>query len=223
MMVLGIETSTEVCSAGLADVDGRTFERSLVESHIHSEKLLILVQNVCREAALPLDGVDAVAISEGPGSFTGLRIGMSTAKGLCYALQKPVVAVSTLQAIAEGVFRKNPESKRVVVCVDARQGDFYVGFFGNHAGMAEPECEVTIRTLQDIAGQNVSGAVVVTDRWGEFQEAMGNKVECIELRAYCRGDSVARIGIRKIAGGKTSDLASLEPRYLKDFVVRSAQ
>ncbi len=125
MTVLGIETSTAVCSVGLVNESGMRIERSLVESHIHSEKLLTLIQDVCEDQKMALSKLDGVAISIGPGSFTGLRIGLSTAKGLCYVLGKPLVAVPTFEAIATCVCMSHPGCVRVIVCVDAKQGDYY--------------------------------------------------------------------------------------------------
>ncbi|MEX0737393.1 MAG: tRNA (adenosine(37)-N6)-threonylcarbamoyltransferase complex dimerization subunit type 1 TsaB, partial [Bacteroidota bacterium] len=84
---------------GLQIDGGEYVERSLVESHIHSEKLLTLVQEVLAEAGVSLHQIDAVAVSLGPGSFTGLRIGLSTAKGLSYSLDRPLIAVPTFEAI----------------------------------------------------------------------------------------------------------------------------
>jgi tRNA threonylcarbamoyl adenosine modification protein YeaZ len=78
-------------------------EKSLTETHIHSEKLLTLIQELCDEQKLKLSQLDGVAVSIGPGSFTGLRIGLSTAKGLCFALEKPLIAVPTFVSIAKSV------------------------------------------------------------------------------------------------------------------------
>jgi tRNA threonylcarbamoyladenosine biosynthesis protein TsaB len=115
MTVLGIETSTAVCSVGLANDSGSCTEQSLVESHIHSEKLLTLVRGVCEDQKFALSQLDSVAISIGPGSFTGLRIGLSTAKGICYSLGIPLIAVPAFEAIADAVFACHPKFDRVVV------------------------------------------------------------------------------------------------------------
>ncbi len=90
MTILGLETSTAVCSVGLYREDKHDVEVSLRESHIHSEKLLTIVQQALRSGETTLEQLDAIAVSIGPGSFTGLRIGLSTAKGLSFALDTPV-------------------------------------------------------------------------------------------------------------------------------------
>ncbi|MGB2867992.1 MAG: tRNA (adenosine(37)-N6)-threonylcarbamoyltransferase complex dimerization subunit type 1 TsaB [Bacteroidota bacterium] len=220
MTVLGIETSTEVCSVGLADEQGRTKECSLVESRIHSEKLLTLVQQVCEDGNTPLGKVDAFAISIGPGSFTGLRIGLSSTKGLCYALGKPIVAVPTFQAVAEAIMRDRQEVKDVLVCIDAKQGDFYVGSYEAADGSARPRHEVGIRKLEEVGVLMAAGQVVATDRVQQLESLAADAGSCSEIHKYYRGDSVAGIGLRKLLAHDVSDLASLEPRYLKDFIVR---
>lgn len=102
MNLLGIETSTAACGVAVVSDGGMNVERSIVEAHIHSEKLLTLVRTVLGEAKIGLNEIDAVAVSIGPGSFTGLRIGLSSAKGLCYALEKPLLTVPTFDAIEIG-------------------------------------------------------------------------------------------------------------------------
>lgn len=219
MTVIGIETSTDVCSVGLADEKGRTKERSLVESRIHSEKLLTLLREVCDEAGASLEDIDAFAVSVGPGSFTGLRIGLSSAKGLCYALQKPIIAVSTFQGVAETIIRER-NVKNVLVCIDAKQGDFYIGSYEAADGTARVNHEVEIRKLSAMGDLMAPGLVIATDRVQELEQLAAGAGFCTEAHKYYRGDSVARIGLRKLIAHDVSDLASLEPRYLKDFIVR---
>ena len=129
MTILGIETSTAVCSVGLANEFDLRAEKSIIETHIHSEKLLTLIQELCDEQKMKLSQLDGVAVSIGPGSFTGLRIGLSTAKGLCFALEKPLIAVSTFASIAKSVTISHPEYARIIVCIDAKQREYYIGVY----------------------------------------------------------------------------------------------
>src|ERR1700722_5880579 len=99
-IILNIETSTAVCSAALAK-DGKVIAlQESAQANVHAEKLAIFINVLMEQAALPYSAIDAIAIGTGPGSYTGLRIGTSTAKGLCYALDKPLLAIPTLQAMA---------------------------------------------------------------------------------------------------------------------------
>lgn len=107
-MILCLETSTKVCSVALGH-NGKllALKESFDEKYSHSEKLTLYIQEVCSQAKTSLKDMDAIAVSKGPGSFTGLRIGVSTAKGLCYALEKPLIAVNTLEAMAVSAIQKN--------------------------------------------------------------------------------------------------------------------
>lgn len=226
MRVLGIETSTAVCGVGLQIDGGEYVERSLVESHIHSEKLLTLVQEVLAEAGVSLHQIDAVAVSLGPGSFTGLRIGLSTAKGLSYSLERPLIAVPTFEAIAEAVRAVNAPVREIVVVMDARQGEFYTGRYRvTAAGDVEIMDEVRVMRLEDAVAliPTEGEALVVTDALPLVRSAVRQEVAVEDVHPYCRGGVVANIGRRKLAANELADTALLEPLYLKDFVVRSAE
>ena len=98
--ILLIETASEVCAAAIA-IDGRTIALAEdADQARHAERLTLLIAECCRQASLKLSDLDAVAVSRGPGSYTALRVGVSTAKGICFALDKPLIAVDTLQALA---------------------------------------------------------------------------------------------------------------------------
>ena len=108
MMILCLETSTKSCSVALGQ-NGKliALKESFDEKHSHAENLTLYIQEVIKKAGISLKDIDAVAVSKGPGSFTGLRIGVSTAKGLCYALNKPLIGVNSLEAMALGVIQKS--------------------------------------------------------------------------------------------------------------------
>src|SRR5262249_1762963 len=104
----------------------------------HSEELLMLVDEVMREANWGKDGFDALVCGAGPGSFTGLRIGLATAKGLCYAAQRPLVLVSSLQALAARASGPDGGGQRVCAVLDAHKGEVYAGLFSIEAGVPRP-------------------------------------------------------------------------------------
>ncbi len=221
MTILGIETSTAVCSVGLADEFGLQSERSLIESHIHSEKLLTLIQELCNEQKMKLSQLDGVAISIGPGSFTGLRIGLSTAKGLCFALEKPLIAVPTFLSIAKSAALSHPECARIIVCIDAKQREYYIGVYEQDNG--------DIREMQSVQTVSLSSALtaislktlIVTDRTDEVKTKFGDSIIVEDVFSYCRGNIVARIAVERWKDGKRKLWEQLEPIYLKDFVVRT--
>lgn len=224
MTVLGIETSTAVCSVGLFRDGVHELEHSLHESHIHSEKLLTLVQQVVDTAGIRLSALDALAVSIGPGSFTGLRIGLSTAKGLAFSLGKYLVAVPTLDAIAESGRQWHRAISSIRVVLDAKRDEWYVGEFRVVDETIEPMSPVSVRRTEDAVGnlEDSSAALVLTDNVPHLRRLIAESIQIEDVHSYCRGGVVAALGARKALAGEYADVRDLEPVYLKDFVVRSA-
>jgi tRNA threonylcarbamoyladenosine biosynthesis protein TsaB len=219
MIVLGLETSTAACGAALASDEGWCVEKVLVEAHIHSEQLLRLVSNVLSEATLSLDALDAVAVSIGPGSFTGLRISVSSAKGLCVALEKPMVTVPTFDAIAATAASHMADHDRLLIAVDAKRNDYYTAIYSS--GKSGFVIEQAVRVLNESGVQEllqqIPNALVVTDQVERFRQLGSGTV--LPLSEYCRASSVATIGLKKVRAKEFADPTSTEPMYLKEFVV----
>lgn len=213
MTVLGIETSTAVCSVGLVFGE-RTFHRALREDRIHSEKLLTLVDGVLREAECPVEGLDGVAVARGPGSFTGLRIGVSAAKGLVMAGRASLVGVPTMDAAVRGARAAGLFPDGGVVLMDARQGDWYVGVYDASGAAVHMAVEP-----HAIALARCQGCAVMTDR-PESIRSLASVV--LDLHDYVRGDVVALLGHERLRLGHRDDVAAFEPVYLKEFIIRSA-
>ncbi|MDR2963613.1 MAG: tRNA (adenosine(37)-N6)-threonylcarbamoyltransferase complex dimerization subunit type 1 TsaB [Bacteroidales bacterium] len=130
MYILSIETATEQCSVALHTCEGKfVVQKNAVLPNAHSEQLGALIEELLRAQAIAPQKLAAIAISEGPGSYTGLRIGTSLAKGMCFALAIPLIAVNTLQALAlsiqEKITRKLPENTVFVPMIDARRMEVY--------------------------------------------------------------------------------------------------
>ena len=232
MTILGIETSTAVCSVGLARLGSLNIgaqangydvqmEKSLFESHIHSEKLLTLIQELCDGQKLELSQLDGVAVSIGPGSFTGLRIGLSTAKGLCFALEKPLIAVPTFASIATSVIWAHPECVRVIVCIDAKQREYYIGVYDQSNGTLQEERAVHIGSIASALTSVTLKTMIVTDHIDEVQAESSDSIIVEKVFPYCRGDVTAQIAIEKWNTKNRRTWEQLEPMYLKDFIVRT--
>ena len=128
MLILGIETSAKACSAALCR-DGELLAQSYERTGLtHSRTLLPMIENMLSNTETPKDAIDMVAVAQGPGSFTGIRIGISTAKGLCWGLDIPAVGVSTLEAMAQSA-RFVPEGTIVCPAMDARRSQLYNALF----------------------------------------------------------------------------------------------
>ena len=129
--ILNIETSTSVCSVCLA-TDGEVVAiRESHERNSHAENITLFCEQVVREAGLSFEDLDAVAVSKGPGSYTGLRIGVSTAKGYCYALNIPLIAIGTLTSLANGMLTRSGDAGEAlyVPLLDARRMEVYSAVF----------------------------------------------------------------------------------------------
>lgn len=224
MNILGIETSSSVCSVGFVNGRGWSVERSLEDPHIHSEKLLTLMKNVLREAEADLESVDAIAISIGPGSFTGLRIGLSTAKGLCFSLGLRLIDIPTFDAVAQAALESDSRAAKVCVAVDAKQGEFYFGSTERRDDGTPSAMKVRTQRLEDIVLPEYAGdgSLWITDRLEVIRDR-GIPSELVRpYNAFCKGDVVARLASGKYEKRDFADLAAVEPMYLKDFVVKKA-
>ncbi len=224
MNILGIETSSAVCSVGLVNGRGLSIERNIIDPHIHSEKLLTLVEEVLRQAELESGDLDAVAVSIGPGSFTGLRIGLSSAKGLCYAHNTKLIAVSTFDAIVQAVNDSKPVSSVINIVIDAKQGEFYFGSTDRRNNQDHSCMNVHARRLEEFHWLELSSkpTLWVTDRPEIIQGYGIPSAFVLGLSSFCKGDAVARLGIGKYNRNEFADLASVVPMYLKEFIVKPA-
>jgi len=199
-MILGIETATDVCSTALAHNGKIVGEQSVAEKNIHSEKLLLLIDQLLRESMLSKKELRAIAVSIGPGSFTGLRIGLSTAKGLAVALNIPVLAVPTLDAIAESFRRTTAKRDDLMFCatIDAKRNEAYYAFYS---------IGDDVRRLSEFS--IASKAVIATEA-----QLKGATIDQPTISA----SSVALLAERRENEFMVSDFSLLEPLYLRDFV-----
>lgn len=229
-LILCIETGTDICSVGIAK-DGELLSlRESDEGRDHARKVAVFVDELLRETGIAPDELDAVAVGKGPGSYTGLRIGVSFAKGLCYGLQKPLVAVGSLDALTE-VAREDYEAgivsvdgwERAWLCpmVDARRMEVYAQVF-DAAGSAQT----------GVSAEVVDGESFGTFRHGDRPFVIFGSgarkcaevlpdAQLIEVTPSARG--LARLAQQALDAGQTEDIAYFEPFYLKDFVVTTSR
>ena len=229
-LILCIETGTDICSVGIAK-DGELLSlRESDEGRDHARKVGLFVDELFRETGIAPDDLDAVAVGKGPGSYTGLRIGVSFAKGLCYGLQKPLLAVGSLDALTE-VAREDYEAgiisverwEDAVLCpmVDARRMEVYAQLFdaqgealgGVSAEAVGPESFAEYRTGDRPFVIFGSGARKCAD--------VLTGATLVEVTPSARG--LVRLAQAALDAGRTEDIAYFEPFYLKDFVVTTSK
>lgn len=229
-LILCIETGTDVCSVGIAK-DGELLSlRESDEGRDHARKVGVFVDELLRETGIAPEDLDAVAVGKGPGSYTGLRIGVSFAKGLCYGLQKPLVAVGSLDALAE-VAREDYEAgilsvegwENAYLCpmVDARRMEVYAQVF-DADGRPQSEVSAEVIDMESFAAFRGQGRPFVIFGSGARKCAdVLPDATLVEVTPSARG--LARLAQQALDEGRTVDIAYFEPFYLKDFVVTTSR
>jgi tRNA threonylcarbamoyladenosine biosynthesis protein TsaB len=225
-VILGIETATSICSVGIASGEKMIAELRFDIKNIHAEVLSESIKQALRLSGTDLKNIEAFAVSIGPGSFTGLRIGLATAKGLAFASGKPLVAVSTLQAQAAAGNQYSVDSNQwsVVPVIKARAGEVYVARFQNAWPMPTPKSGEVLLAVQDFSKWLQLPAILCGNGVAMLQargilENLSDRMIVPESAAPLSGGLVARLGAIKLTAGEVADLATLEPRYLQEFAI----
>ncbi|MCR4443081.1 MAG: tRNA (adenosine(37)-N6)-threonylcarbamoyltransferase complex dimerization subunit type 1 TsaB [Peptococcaceae bacterium] len=220
MLVLGIESSTPVASVALVSAGGLKGEMTLNTGLTHSEQLLPLIDDLLRQTGCSLDKVEGIAVAGGPGSFTGLRIGMATAKGLAQGRGIPLAGVPTLKALA---YRNAAGRGLVSALLNARRQEVYAALFrfeDNALKQVLPACAIS--PLQwagklDEYGEPVvlagDGAAVYREIW---EKVLGSRAVFLPpVFSIASAASVAWLGREKLMDGQSDDLYRLKPDYIR--------
>ena len=226
MKVLLIETATQVCSVALAEGDSIIARRESDEPNAHSSHLAVYVDEILNECGLKPADIDAVCVSSGPGSYTGLRIGVSSAKGLCYALGKPLIAVPTLESMAALYYRQHSDYQGMVCpMIDARRMECYTMMVKGGQGQMEILRDTHADILDDADQLSLFNSFLdrgevtfIGDGAAKTQPLLGTHPNArFDLDFRLSAEGMADIAVRKLAEGKTEDIAYFEPFDLKDF------
>jgi tRNA threonylcarbamoyladenosine biosynthesis protein TsaB len=225
-LILNIETATEVCSVALAR-DGKLLSiRESGGGYTHAENITVFINEIVSEAEISLNDIDAVSVSKGPGSYTGLRIGVSTAKGLCFALNKPLLAINTLLSLANNFQTSNlkPQTPNLLCpMLDARRMEVYCAVYDSALYEVMPTAAVIIdeNSFAEILKTNAvyffgNGALkckpVVQHQNAVFVEDVSPSAA-----------AMVSLSEKLFAENKFENTAYFEPFYLKDFVAIKAK
>ncbi len=234
-MILGIETATPVCSVGIADGDRVIAEISFDIKNLHDRVLADAVQQMLRWSGGSLAQIDAIAVSAGPGSFTGLRIGMGVAKGLAFAQNKPVVAVNTLLLQAAAAARHaqtfaqgrglEPSTVHIMPLLKSRRGEIYAAAYSAQIPLPAQIEAGKVITVADFPASFPSPVVLCGNGVALLQEAgilksFEHVLVLAENEARLSGGLAARLGEIKFRRGEAIEAESLEPFYVQEFVVK---
>ncbi len=213
-LILLIETATANCSAALARDGVVLSERSSDDGYVHAELLAVFIQECLDEVKVKASDLEAIGVSIGPGSYTGLRVGLSTAKGLAYGLQIPILPIPTLEALARTAAAHHPEAYAWFSAIDARRAEVYL--YRKGPGDAQGPSPVILDTtpwttwLDSPVGEVVvsgDGASKVVDWW-----AIPGVKDC---GIRCAARHLMELAEELYEQGNWEDIAYLEPQYLK--------
>ncbi len=226
-VILNIETSTEVCSVNISRHGQLMAERESSEGMNHSRLLTIYIDELFRETAYPASALDAVAISKGPGSYTGLRIGVSVAKGLCYSLDIPLVAVGTLDAagkyvaeIYEEFIPKDGQQMKTLLCpmIDARRMEVYTAVYNIKGENMEP---VSAKVINDnsFSGLLQNHRILFFGNGADkCRDALHHPNAIFAGPAKASARFMIKYAEEKYNNRQWEDVAYFEPYYLKEFI-----
>jgi len=223
-LILCIESATEVCSVVLARDEKILGVRESSSRNVHSAMLTLFIEEIIQSTGFEIAALDAIAVSMGPGSYTGLRIGVATAKGLCYALDKPLIAVPTLQAMAMGMNYQLPitnDQSGILFCpmIDARRMEVYAAVYDqNNREVREAAAEV----IDAFSFQELLAAHTIVfggEGADKCKTVMGEHPNVMFIDGFkTSAKFMVELAGEKFRQKQFKNLAYFEPFYLKDFV-----
>lgn len=215
-LILNIETSTKVCSVALGK-DGECIESSTIhdDKYSHAEKLNILIEALMQQVGIELGQLHAIAVSKGPGSYTGLRIGVSTAKGLCYGLDIPLVSVNSLLAMANS---QTQLGGTLCPMIDARRMEVFTAVFDHQLN----ELQATHAAIIDEGSFNdrlAEGPVYFFGNGSDkCAEVITHENAHFVKDVITSAESMCSISEQRFNASELEDVAYFEPFYLKEFM-----
>lgn len=214
--LLLIESSNEICSVALSQEKSIIQEKYINKPNSHSVYLAPFVNEVLNNATMSINELDGVVISDGPGSYTGLRIGSSLAKGICLGAGIPLMAVSTLKGLAKKALNDYPSVDQAIALVDARRSDAYIGVYNQQLKPIIKEQFITINSELKIEKSN---AVVVGSGAMKFINELDVKKELKHSESVLYAIDLLDEAMLKWAKQDFVDLTSYEPNYIKSVFV----
>ena len=216
--IIHIETATTTCSVAAGENGVLLAVRSVHDGYKHAENVLRLFEEVMQEAGWKNDELSAIAVSAGPGSYTGLRIGVSTAKGLCYALDIPLIAVSTLYSLASGFRRKFPDSEALICpMLDARRMEVYSALFSKNLDRLKPDAPLIVEGLDSVPEILEQSIVFFGDGAEKCEVVLAHPNASFNKSIQISAEDMLQSAYDLYQTQTFADLAYFEPEYLKPY------
>jgi len=217
MKILGIDTATPILALGIVDGDKVLSEIRFNAGQTHAQILLPNIEKILKDSSLQLEDLDGIALSIGPGSFTGLRIGLATAKGLCFASGKPLLTVPTLDGL---VYFNRSLPYPLVPVLDAKKNEVYSAVYNNREGVLERISDYWVLSVEKLVAKIPEEVIFLGLGLEVFQDRL--KELCGEKAHFLAGEknlpsgsSIAFLGLEKFRRSEFEDLEKAEPLYLR--------
>ncbi|MGG5506551.1 MULTISPECIES: tRNA (adenosine(37)-N6)-threonylcarbamoyltransferase complex dimerization subunit type 1 TsaB [unclassified Myroides] len=218
IVLLNVETATKNCSVSLS-VDGTLVGMKEIaeENFSHAEKLHVFIEAILKENGYSMQDLSAIAVSQGPGSYTGLRIGVSSVKGLCYGLNIPMIALDTLQIVAKQL---QVENGWIIPMIDARRMEVFCAIFSHEGEMVKP---IEAKVIDETSFSELEGETPVYFLGDGAMKCVSvltaaNFHFCPTI-VYPSAKEMVTLSYEKFQAKDFVDVAYFEPYYLKDFVM----
>lgn len=213
--ILHLETATKVCSVALSK-DGKLIQQKETEEdgYSHGENLTLFIEEVVHAARISMKDLSAVSVASGPGSYTGLRIGVATAKGICYALKIPLIAIDALTSLCEIAREKHPE-KTLCPMIDARRMEVFSMIQSADNTILKP---ISADILDETSYEDFTPFVYFGDGAAKMKDVWKSQSKISDLGIKCAARGQVRLAHFAFQDENFEDVAYFEPFYLKDFI-----
>ena len=218
--ILQIETATQACSVAIS-ADGKTIAlKEAIAPNIHAGRLTLFIEEVMKQAGLAYTDLDAVAVSKGPGSYTGLRIGVSTAKGLCFATDKPLISIPTLDLMTAG-FLAADQHYDGLVCpmIDARRLEVYTALYTAQCEVVQPVSAMIIDETAFSTELALGPVTFIGDGAEKCRPVIQSANAAFSTDNFNSAAHMSALAFAAFQISNFEDVAYFEPFYLKDFML----
>ncbi|MDZ4758267.1 MAG: tRNA (adenosine(37)-N6)-threonylcarbamoyltransferase complex dimerization subunit type 1 TsaB [Bacteroidota bacterium] len=216
--ILILETTADICSAAICR-DGELVSYTFEDGKKHSSVITLLIEKVCQEAHILLKDIQAVALNMGPGSYTGLRVGLSAAKGICYANEIPLITVNGFEILYHLFAKQQSEVNSLLIpCIHARKDEFFFTVLDKDGNVVESPSYLLAKDLVDYAQTNFEGFIFCGEDRDLFTKfaTQNDNFKYIQTEKI-NANHLAQIVHQKYIKNTFADLAYSEPLYIKEF------
>lgn len=210
-----LETATEICSVGISKDETLLALAESEEQYSHVSKITTLIEQCLKQTGLALTDLDAIAVSKGPGSYTALRVGTATAKGICYALEKPLLAIDTLEALARASTQIAKQKIIYAPMIDARRMEVYTAFFDAEFNLLKEAHPLILEDTTFIEYLETGFQIVISGNGAEKCQSILKNTAIRHEKIVCSATHLAGLTQEHYRDKVFEDLAYYAPFYLK--------